>query len=209
MTNKILILLFFIGISALSLQLKAQPHAHAAMRTHMQAVRTHQQMASQFQNRNIMMSNWMHMKKYQEKYKFTIVTNDGDTISNKKIKVSFLEPFKEIVIKNKKEKITYTPKEVKELYLSKSGRTINGIPYKDYWIFNMHSTPNFKLYSPFPQEEIDYATLYQMNGDTIKEITEDFVKELVAGNAKAEKELKKKKVMKALSIYLKEENKKK
>lgn len=40
-------------------------------------------------------------------------------------------------------------------------------------------------------------------------ITEDFVKELVTGNTKAEKALKKNKVLKALEIYIKEENKKK
>ncbi|MFV0420485.1 MAG: hypothetical protein ACK5KT_17390 [Dysgonomonas sp.] len=204
-----ILLLAILSCSIIS-ELKAQAHAQAAMRTHMQAVRTHEQMTRQFQHMNLMMMNGQKVKKFQEKYKFNIVTLNGDTILNKKkITVSFSKPIKEIMIKYKKEKNTYTPDQTKEIYLKQSGRIVTGIPYNDYWIFNMHSTGNLKLYAPFPEKDITYAAFYQMPGDSIKMITEEFVTRLVAGNLKAEKQLKKRKVLKALEIYIKEENKKK
>lgn len=207
---KIFILLLAILPCGINSGLKAQAHAQAAMRTHMQAVRTHQQMARQFQHMNLMRMDGSRVKKHEGKYKFNIVTLSGDTIINKKkTTVLFSKPIKEITIKNKKVTSIYTPDQTKEIYFKRAGRIINGITHEDYWIFNMHSTKNLKLYAPFPEEDITYAALYQFNGDSIKMITEKFVKELITGNAKAEKAFNKNKILKALEIYIKEENKKK
>jgi len=146
---------------------------------------------------------------YKENYKFNVVALNGDTIfNNMNTIVPFSKPITKITIKyNNETEMLVTPEQTKEIFIKKSKGVISGIPHDGSWIFNMHSTDNLKIYARFPDKDFNYAAYYQINGNPIESITSDAVKEIIQGNAKAEKEWEKANIRKALEIYVKDVNK--
>ncbi len=195
----------------ISLHVDAQSHAMQAQRVAMQAHNNFIHQSRMFQNMVLMnnMNRGTGKQKFAEKYKFSIIDLDGDTIqAKKKVKINFNEPIKNLKIKTKSGEETFNPKETKEVFIKKGKQQISGIPYDNYWAFNTYSVNNLKLYSPFPEVGMGYVTLYQLGNDSIKPITSDVVAELVKGNEKAEKALSKNQMGKALDVYIKAEKKK-
>lgn len=246
------------------LQLQAQSAAMQAQRQTaqfqqfaMQSARTAHQQHQMFQNMHLMRNSMYGRPKPNAggKYKFHVVTLGGDTIhAKRKIKIYFDEPIKKLELKTKSGEEIFSPKETKEIFITKGKHTIKGIPYSFvvdtiklknriekknvdetafgskstldfladkqkqtakeeasrniYWIFKIYSAGNLSLYSPFPEYDMAYVTLYQLGNDSIKSLTPEVVAELARGNEKAEKAVSKKKLGKALDILIKEEIKK-
>lgn len=204
MTNHKLIVLL-LSLSIICPVVKAQVSA-SHMRMQQQALYQTDMMRRFRQQGSTDMGN---AKKNQGKYKFYIVALNGDTIdSKKKLKVLFTKPIDKLTYGKKSKQITYTPDQTKEIFVKDKSKTIRGIPHEDNWVFNTISTQNVKFYAPFPESDIAYITYYQPEGDSIKVLNKDAMKMLVAGNAKAQKQLEKGKTGKALKIFIDSEHKK-
>lgn len=265
-----LLFCFLSQLQAQSAAMQAQRQTAQFQQFAMQSARLFHQQSQMFQNMYIMRNNMRgNLPSAGGKYKFSVVTLNGDTIKAKKnVKISFYEPIKTLELKTDLGMETIKPKETKEIFVKKGKHVLTGIPYtvynktkkaesdsiqteakqktenpikelqiktgleetsfgskstleflKDkqtqdktirevYWIFKTYSIDNINFYSPFPEYDVAYLLLYQIGDDSIKSITPEVITELVKGNEKAEKALRKKKPGKALDIFIKAEMKK-
>ncbi|WP_165045118.1 hypothetical protein [Dysgonomonas sp. ZJ709] len=200
-----LLLLLILLCPSLQSTIHAQVSA-MHMRMHQQAMYTNDMMR-RFRTQGMDIGN---TKKTQAKYKFYIVNLNGDTLdTKKKIKIPFYQPISKLTYKNKSGEISFTPDQTKEIFVKKLNRTISGIENGGYWAFKTFSTSSLNLYAPFPEDDINFVTHYQLKGDSIRVLTIESAEKIVAGNEKAMKALKKKKLHNAMKIYLKSEMKRK
>lgn len=197
-----------IGIYAQSAAMEAQrvnqQFQQQAIQAHRQAVHSHQQ----FMNMHIMRTMNTPVNKTSGKYKFNVVTTEGDTIkASKKLKISFFAPLTELTIKTKEGEKTFKPEQTKEIFIKKKSDYIRGIQQDSIWIFNTWSTTNVKFFGTNPEKELGYLGWFQEEGGPIRVIAEDNMEKLMQGYDKALKALNKGKVGHAVYYYIKENKK--
>ncbi|MDH6308832.1 hypothetical protein M2451_001398 [Dysgonomonas sp. PFB1-18] len=204
----VIFLMVTIGLHAQSAAMQAQRHTmqfhQQAMQAHRQAMQSHQM----FMNMHIMRSNNMMVRKTNGKYKFNIITLDGDTIvASKKVKINFLEPLAKLTIKTKEGERSFAPHETKEIFIKQKSNYVKGILRDSIWIFNTFSTSEVKFYGLAPVKELGYLNWFQAEGDSVRVITKENMQQLMKGYEKAEKALDKGKTGHAIYYYIREDNK--
>ncbi|WP_101688332.1 hypothetical protein [Dysgonomonas massiliensis] len=200
-------MLMAIGLNAQNAAMQAQRVTQQHQQHAMMAHRAHMQMQRQFEHMNLMRMN-MHVKKIDGKYKFNVVTADGDTVvARKRLRVHFSKPMSEIKIKTDDGERIFKPADTKEIFIKHKSDYIKGIPNDSIWIFNTFSSSDVKFYGMFPAIEMGYLGWFQTEGDSIRTITKDNMQELMQGYDKSLKALKKNKTGHAIYYYLKEEKK--